>query len=128
MSNHFLNELLTSFARQTTRPVLVYRGRTVSYGELDALTARCAAWLQGFGVQSGDRVALSTADKLAFLVTHLGTLRAGAVSQPLNPRLTRDELRYFLADSGAQVAVMGDEHRGITESLRGPAGIASSGA
>jgi malonyl-CoA/methylmalonyl-CoA synthetase len=115
---HFLNELLASFASHTARPAMVYRGRTVAYGELDTLTARCAAWLQSLGVGLGDRVALSSADKLAFLVAHLGTLRAGAVSLSVNPRFTRDELRYFLADSGAQIAVMGEEHRSIAEALR----------
>jgi malonyl-CoA/methylmalonyl-CoA synthetase len=115
---HFLDEILATFVRQAPRPALVYHGRTVAYGELDALTARCAAWLQSLGVAPGDRVALSSADKLAFLVAHLGTLRAGAVSLPLNPRLTRDELRYSLADSGAQLAVMGEGHRGLAESLR----------
>jgi len=119
VSYHFLEELLAMYVRQAPRPALIYRGRTVTYGELDALTAYCAASLQGLGVGPGDRVALSSGDKLAFLVTHLGTLRAGAVSLPLNPRLTRDELRYFLADSGSQVAVMGEEHRRIAEALRG---------
>src|SRR5262245_16826751 len=73
---HFLNEVLASFTRQTARPALVYRGRTVTYGEMDALSASSAAWLQGLGVGPGDRVALSSTDKLAFLAAHLGTLRA----------------------------------------------------
>jgi malonyl-CoA/methylmalonyl-CoA synthetase len=118
MIGHFLDELLSTFARQGARRALVYRGRTITYGELDALTERCAAWLHGLGVRPGDRVALSSADKLAFLVAHLGTLRAGGVSLPLNPRLTPDELRYFLADSGALVAVMGEGHRSVVASLR----------
>lgn len=118
MSDHFLDELLSTFARHPTRPALVYRGRSVTYAELDALAGRCAAWLQGLGVGPGERVALSGADKLAFLVAHLGTMRAGGVSLPLNPRLTRDELRYFLADSGPTVAVMGEGHRAIAEALR----------
>jgi malonyl-CoA/methylmalonyl-CoA synthetase len=118
VSNHFLDELLSTFARQGARPALVYRGRSVTYAELDALAGRCAAWLQGLGVGPGDRVALSSADKLAFLVAHLGTMRAGGVSLPLNPRLTRDELRYFLADSGPAVAVMGEGHRALAEDLR----------
>jgi len=118
VTGHFLDELLSTFARQGTRQALVYRGRVLTYGELDALTERCAAWLQGLGVEPGDRVALSGADKLTFLVCHLGTLRAGAVSLPLNPRFTRDELRYFLADSGPKVAVMGEGHLPLAEALR----------
>ncbi len=118
MSAPFLDELLVTFARQSARPALVYRGRTVTYGELEARAGRCAAWLQTLGVGPGDRVALSSADKLAFLVAHLGALLAGGVSLPLNPRFTRDELRYFLADSGSAVAVMGEGHHALAEGLR----------
>ncbi len=118
MSRHFLDELLATFARQAARPALVYRGRTVTYGELDALTGRRAAWLQGLGVEPGDRVALSIVDKLTFLITHVGAMRAGGVSLPLNPRFTRDELRYFLTDCGPKVAVMGEAHRLVAEGLR----------
>src|SRR4051794_641952 len=110
VTGHFLDELLSTFARQAPRPALVYRGRTVTYAELEDRAARCAAWLQGLGVRPGDRIALSVGDKLAFLVAHLGAMMAGGVSLPLNPRLTRDELRYFLADSGPAVAVMGEGH------------------
>ena len=63
---------------------------------------------QALGVAAGDRVALLTVEKRPFLAAHLGALYAGAVALPLNPRFTRDELRYFLADSGAVAAVVGD--------------------
>src|SRR5206468_3994248 len=92
MGGHFLDELRSTFDRQARRPALAYRGRTLTYGDLDALAERCAAWLQGLGVGKGDRVALSSSDKLAFLAAHLGTMMAGGVSLPLNPRLTREEL------------------------------------
>ena len=78
----------------------------------------CAAWLQGLGVEQGDRVALVTGEKLPFLVAHLGAIYAGGVSLPLNPRFTRDELRFFLADSEARVAVAGEEQMTVIESLR----------
>jgi malonyl-CoA/methylmalonyl-CoA synthetase len=116
---HFLNDLLATFAGNAARPALVYHGRTLSYGELDALSGRCAAWLQAQGLGPGDRVAVSSGDKLTFLIAHLGAIRAGGVSLPLNPRLTRDELRYFLADSGAAVAILADDHRALAERLRG---------
>ena len=77
MGGHFLEELRSTFARQARRPALAYRGRTLTYGDLDALAGRCAAWLQGVGVGKGDRVAVSTSDKLAFLAAHLGAMTAG---------------------------------------------------
>ncbi len=41
-----------------------------------------------------------------------------ARSLPLNPRLAPDELRYFLADSGSKVAVIGEGHLHLAEALR----------
>src|SRR5207244_4623052 len=102
--NHFLQLLKTSFAPHGQRPALVLGGRTISYGALDVLSRRAAASLQGHGVGPGARVVLCTPDKLAFLLGHLGALWAGAVSLPLNPRFTREELRFSLTDSGARLA------------------------
>jgi len=63
-------------------------------------------------------VAITTPEKLRFLTAHLGTLYAAAVSLPLNPRLTRTELHYFLEDSGARVVVAGSDQYPVVESLR----------
>src|SRR5205823_104313 len=97
---------------------LVFNDRSYSYGDLDARARRCAGWLQRLGVEPGDRIALVTADKPRFLVAHLGTLWAGAISLPLNPRFTREELRFFLQDSGARVVVASADLAALFESLR----------
>src|SRR5690242_10000940 len=85
MKSHFIRELRTTFAYRARNPAITHRGRSYSFGELDAHAQRCAAWLRSLGVSPGDRVALCTHDKLAFLAAHLGALYAGAVSLPLNP-------------------------------------------
>jgi malonyl-CoA/methylmalonyl-CoA synthetase len=118
MSGHFLDELRASFADNAGRPALIFQGYTYSYGELDARARRCAAWLQGQGVEPGDRVAVCTPEKLPFLAAHLGALYAGAVSLPVNPRSAHDELRYLLADSGARVVVAGAVARPVLDELR----------
>jgi malonyl-CoA/methylmalonyl-CoA synthetase len=119
MAGHFLYELQATFADKADHVALIHRGRSVAYGELDVRARRCAAWLQQQGVAKGDRVALHTADKLAFLVAHLATLYAGGVSLPLNPRFTREEIRFFLADCGARVAVGGADQLSLLDGLRG---------
>src|SRR4051812_16391110 len=99
MAGHFLDELRATFADRGGRPALVYEGQTFTYGDLEARARRCAGWFRGLGVGPGDRVAIATPEKLPFLAAHLGATVAGAVSLPLNPRFTREELRFFLADS-----------------------------
>lgn len=75
----------------------------VTYHELDELVQRSAGYLQGLGVQPGDRVALQLSKSLEFILLHLATLRLGAVSLPLNLAYPPDELEYFLSDSGTKV-------------------------
>jgi malonyl-CoA/methylmalonyl-CoA synthetase len=89
----------------------------MSYSDLDAEARRWAGRLQQRGVEPGDRVALFTADKLPFLLAHLGVFYAGAVPLPLNPRFTREEMRFFLTDSEARMVVVGAEQRPLIESL-----------
>src|SRR5262245_42781815 len=118
MPGHFLRELRATFAARADRPAIVYHDQSISYGELEARFTRCAAWLQGVGVEPGDRVAICTPRKLPFLAAHLGAMASGAIALPLNPRSTRDELRHYLADSGACAAVVHAEHRPIVDELR----------
>jgi len=116
MGGHFLNELRTSFETRSKHAALVYRGQTIAYGELDALARRCGAHLQELGVATGDRVVIFTAQKLPFLVAQLGAMYAGGAPLPLNPRYTREEMRYFLNDSQPRVVVAGaDQCRLIDE-------------
>ncbi len=117
MAGHFLNELRATFDARAKHAALVYRDRAVTYGELDERARSCAAWFQKLGVAAGDRVALFTPDKFPFLVAHLGALYAGAAPLPLNPRYTREEMRYFLNDSEARVVVTGAEQRPLIDAL-----------
>ncbi len=117
-AEHFLAELRATFAAQANTAAIVYNEISLTYGDLDARAQRAAAQLNQLGVEPGDRVAIATPEKLPFLAAHLGAIYAGAVSLPLNPRFTGEELRYFLEDSGARVAVVGHAQRPIVESLQ----------
>jgi len=117
MSGHFLDDLRATFERYSARPALTYRGRTICYGELDTAARRAAALLQAAGVTADDRVILFSGDKLPFIFAHLGALYAGAVPLPLNPRFTREEMRFYLRDSMPRVIVAGSQQRSLVESL-----------
>ena len=117
-SGHFLDELRATIASRANQEAVTFKDRSFTYGDLDGWAQCWARSLRESGVEPGDRVAIATPEKKAFLAAHLGALYAAAVSLPLNPRLTRDELSYFLADSGARVVVAGDEQLPVVESLR----------
>lgn len=102
---NFLDDLRATFASRSAHTAVEYGGRAHTYGELERLALAAGALLRDRGMGSGERVAIWTADRFAFLVAHLGVLLGGGVSLPLNPKFTREEMRHFLTDSGAAVVV-----------------------
>jgi malonyl-CoA/methylmalonyl-CoA synthetase len=117
LNPHFGEQLRQTFETHATRTALLYRGEAITYADLQSRVTQCAAWLQQLGVRAGDRVVLFTGNKLPFLIAQLGAMFAGGVPLPLNPRFTREEMRYYLSDSGARVIVVADEQRTMIESL-----------
>src|SRR5689334_11337271 len=81
-------------------------GRSISFADLDALSATFGAWLQGIGCQRGTRVALMMPNILQYPVCLFGTLRAGCTVVNVNPLYTARELEHQLVDSGAEVIVV----------------------
>jgi malonyl-CoA/methylmalonyl-CoA synthetase len=115
---HFLNILRATMTSDANRTAILYKDQSVTYGELDSQARRWAGRLQQSGIEPGDRVAILTAAKLRFVAAHLGALYASAISLPLNPRSTADELAYYLLDSGARVVIAGNDEGLVVESLR----------
>src|SRR5262245_23335930 len=117
MASHFLNELRATFAARANHTAIVHPGGALTHAEMDRRARQAAALLQRHGMSRGDRVALFTGAKLPFLISQLGVLYGGGIPLPLNPRFTREEMRHFLTDSGARLAVAGEES-GLLDSLR----------
>jgi len=88
-------------------PAFTNFGRSISYAELDEMSARFAAYLQhGLGFSRGDRIALMMPNILQYPVALYGVLRAGMVVVNVNPLYTSRELQHQLADSGARAIVI----------------------
>ena len=82
-------------------------GHTLSYADLDRLSAHFAGWLQhGAGLARGDRVAIQMPNLIQYLVVCLGALRAGMVVVNTNPLYTERELEHQLNDAGVKVMVV----------------------
>jgi long-chain acyl-CoA synthetase len=88
-------------------PAFTNFGVTISFAELDALSARFAAYLQhDLGLFKGDRVALMMPNLLQYPVALYAVLRAGLVAVNVNPLYTARELQHQLEDSGARAIVV----------------------
>ncbi|MBK6804521.1 MAG: long-chain-fatty-acid--CoA ligase [Betaproteobacteria bacterium] len=95
-----------SVAKYASRPAFTCMGKSITFAELDTLSAAFGAWLQGLGGGKGTRVALMMPNILQYPVCLFGTLRAGATVVNVNPLYTARELEHQLVDSGAEVIVV----------------------
>jgi long-chain acyl-CoA synthetase len=91
--------------RVPDKAAIVFRGRPITYAELDERVDLTAAALAGLGVKKGDRVALLAGNVPEFVYGLYGAVRIGAIACPLNVMLTPEELGYILVDCGAKVAI-----------------------
>ncbi|MBN0046754.1 long-chain fatty acid--CoA ligase [Streptomyces actuosus] len=93
--------LVETAQRQPERPALRLGTATLTYAELDRLSAQAATLLRAEGLRDGDRVALMLPNVPEFVVLYYGILRAGGIVVPLNPLLKARETAYHLGDCGA---------------------------
>jgi long-chain acyl-CoA synthetase len=105
-------------AERPDQPALRAGDVAWTYAELDDRVDAATASLQELEVAPGDRVALVLGTTPAFVVSACAVLRAGAAMVPLLPGLAPDELRHALADSGAQIAIVGPERAAEVAALR----------
>jgi long-chain acyl-CoA synthetase len=101
-----LDDLDEAVAQRPEAPALLFKGRTISHGELDRRSDAFAAALAGLGVAKGDRVALLLPNCPQFLICELGAWKAGAVVHPLNPIYTEQELEGALRRTRAETIVV----------------------
>jgi long-chain acyl-CoA synthetase len=80
-------------------------GRALTWAQLEDEVARLATGLGSAGVVGGQRVMLVLGNRLEFVTTYLGVLRAQAVAVPVNPGSAVGELARMLADSATRVVV-----------------------
>ncbi len=97
--------LAISAQRYPDKPALVFFGRTLSYRALAVAAERMAAYLHQLGVRKGDRVLLCMQNCPQLVLAHFAILRANAVVVPVNPMNRAEELKHYITDPQALVAI-----------------------
>src|ERR1700679_1092532 len=109
VTNVALN-LQTSAARYPEHPAIVYYDTPITYRRLWNDVEALAGYLEKVaGVKPGDRVILDMQNSPQYVVAFYAILRANAVVVPLNPMAVTAELEVYADDSGAAVAIVGQE-------------------
>lgn len=94
-----------------------YTGTT--YLQTHELVFRFAAGLIKLGIQKGDRVALISEGRNAWIISELGVLYSGGINVPLSVRLEAgNELKFRLTHSGCKMVVVSKGHASKIEDIR----------
>ena len=87
------------------KPALLFKGASMSYGQLEAESTAFAAALWSLGVRKGDRVALLLPNCPQFMIAQFGAWKTGAVVVGVNPTYTERELEQALESVRAETIV-----------------------
>jgi acyl-CoA synthetase (AMP-forming)/AMP-acid ligase II len=97
---HIGARLLALAQSQPDRPAIVDDTGTWTFRRLHQRLARFGQAMHGLGLAKGDRIALLMPDCREYLEADYGTMAAGFVRVPMDPRLTRHELVTLLQRAG----------------------------
>ena len=99
------DNLAVSARRYPDKTAIAFFGRRLAYGDLMRQAERLAAQLHALGVRRGDRVILCMQNCPQLIVAHFAILRANAVVVPVNPMNRAEELKHYITDPDARVAI-----------------------
>ena len=106
--------------------IMARSGRTITYGEYEALSNQFAHLLRRLGCQRGDGLATFLENHALYLPLVWGGIRAGQRVTAIATHLTPSEIDYILDDSGARTLVtsltMAEQVRGVQARGIGPDG------
>ena len=89
------------------KPAYSCMGQSLSFAEMDRLTANFAAYLQNHtDLEVGDRIAIQLPNVLQFPIAAFGAMRAGLVVVNTNPLYTAREMEHQFNDSGAKALLI----------------------
>jgi len=101
---------LRSAAKFPGKPAAIFADQVLSYSDLKEKIENLTGHLQqACGVKRGDRVLLDMQNGDGFVIACFGILLADAVVVPVSPMNLTEELRHYVEDSDARVAITEDD-------------------
>ena len=105
MANHLFDNLFGIHDGKETPFLHLPSGGIINHAEFLAMSARYARAMVKKGLKPGDRVAAQVRKSPQKLALYAACVQSGMVFLPLNTAYTIDELKYFIANSGASLIV-----------------------
>lgn len=94
-----------------------FEERSITYGQLEQFTNRCARGLISLQTRADERVAYLGKNCPEYWEILLGAAKAGAVMTPINWRLALPEMVYILKDAGVRTLFLGKDFLNLYNDL-----------
>ncbi|MFM8692971.1 MAG: long-chain fatty acid--CoA ligase [Limnohabitans sp.] len=98
-----------SALRYPDKAAVVFMGTTWTYAQLKAAALGLSLQLFALGVQRGDRVVLNMQNCPQWVMAFFAIARLDAVVVPVNPMNRAEELKHYITDPQARVAITSDD-------------------
>ena len=90
---------------QPDKAALLFKGATITYGELERASDACASAFAALGITRGDRIGLLLPNCPQFFIAELGAWKLGAIAAPMSPIYTEHELEGPIREHGIETLV-----------------------
>ncbi|WP_158734748.1 AMP-binding protein [Alteribacillus sp. YIM 98480] len=117
-----IGEIPSKYSRldpQRTALIDISTDRRMNYGELDDRVRRLAnGFIEQLGLKKGDRVSVLSKNSMEYIEVYFACARAGLIIQPLNWRLSVQELSRILVDGKPSVLISSGDFQEVCRSLK----------
>lgn len=122
MERTIQDKLCTALQAFGHRTAVLYRGKSVTYEELDRASGRVSSLLRSRNAAKGTHIGILMEDRAEFIAAVIGILKAGCVFVPLDPSLPDKRLARMvqLADLEAVLAEAATYDRALSISGERP--------
>jgi long-chain acyl-CoA synthetase len=97
----FVDMINATFKQVPEKTALGYLGVDITFGKLDTYANQFANMLRENGFAKGDIVGINLPNIPEYVITVIGTLRAGCVISGVSPLLSAEQIKYQLNDLGS---------------------------
>ena len=105
-------------SRFRERPALQFEGRTLTYGEFDALANRYAHWAASRSLRRGSTVAILLPNRAEYVAAWYGLTKIGVAAALINNHLAGAPLAHCLRVADASHVIVDGETAGALEAVR----------
>ena len=112
------DDLEAAVDKHRDQPAITFEGKTLTYGEMDALANRYAHWAKEQGITRGQTVALFMPNRAEYLPIWYGLTKVGVATALINNNLTGAQLAHCLNISGALHCLVDAETSPAFEAVR----------